>query len=92
MRTCDGFTNPITQQLLIMNLGWSKTRCSRKVGSTKAAGLPTKVVRVSSELPTQRFHELEPERLSLRLTQSPETQKVRLLILTPLLLRSKTVA
>jgi hypothetical protein len=50
VRTCDGFTDPITQTLLIMNLGWSKT-IGRKVVSTKAAGLPTKVVRLSSELP-----------------------------------------
>jgi hypothetical protein len=46
-----------------MPRGGVRQGAGRKVGSTKAAGLPTKVVRVSSELPNELYLRL-PELLA----------------------------
>ena len=46
-----------------MARGGARVGAGRKVGSTKADGLPTKVVRVSSELPNEAYQRL-PELLA----------------------------
>ncbi|MBD0386852.1 MAG: hypothetical protein ICV54_10095 [Nostoc sp. C3-bin3] len=46
-----------------MPRGGARPGAGRKVGSTKAAGLPTKVVRVSTELPNECYQRL-PELLA----------------------------
>jgi len=46
-----------------MPRGGVRQGAGRKVGSTKAAGLPTKVVRVSVELPNELYQRL-PELLA----------------------------
>jgi hypothetical protein len=46
-----------------MARGGAREGAGRKVGSTKANGLPTKVVRVSSELPNELYQRL-PELLA----------------------------
>jgi hypothetical protein len=46
-----------------MPRGGLRQGAGRKVGSTKAAGLPTKVVRVSVELPNELYQRL-PELLA----------------------------
>ena len=47
-----------------MARGGLRVGAGRKVGTTKANGLPTKVVRVSSELPNETYQRL-PELLAL---------------------------
>lgn len=46
-----------------MGRGGAREGAGRKVGSTKAGGLPTKVVRVSTELPNEYYQRL-PELLA----------------------------
>lgn len=46
-----------------MPRGGARPGSGRKVGSTKANGLPTKVVRVSTELPSENYQRL-PELLA----------------------------
>lgn len=41
-----------------MPRGGRRVNAGRKVGTTKADGLPTKVVRVSSELPNENYQNL----------------------------------